>query len=232
MDVSVLIPWRGGDPQRERIFEYILASWTAYSMKYGVEVCVGEDDPGGPFNCSRAQNRAFKKSTGDILFMIGADTLPDIGVLSTAASCLRDPSPQWVYTRAGHGWVPLFEKTAYYSEESTNRILQGANPDGEPFDYELPFCTGPVAVTRSAYVATGGMDERFSGWGYEDAAFRQTLAGLFGAPPALPSTARCLWHETGHRNAVSPNEVLMRDYTPLTEPVSTRAYLDQRGSFL
>ena len=232
MDISILIPWRGGDPQRERVFEYILGRWTEFAGKYGFQVCVGEDDAGGPFNLSRAQNRAFKQAEHDILFMIGADTLPDIGVVSTAASCVRDPSPQWVYTRAGHGWVPLFEKTAYYSEEATARILHGADPDDEPLDYELPFCTGPVALTRDAYVATGGMDERFSGWGYEDAAFRQTLAGLFGAPPAVPATARCLWHETDHRIAVSPNEVLMRDYTPLTDPVSTRAYLEKRGSFL
>lgn len=229
MDVSVLIPWRGGDPQRERIFAYVLDQW----VQYPVQVCVGEDDPSGPFNCSRAQNRAFKQAEHDYLLMIGADTLPpSLADISAVWECLQDPAPQWRYTRSGHGWLPLFAETAYYSEESTNRILSGADPAGEPFDYVLPFCTGPVALTRDAYVATGGMDERFSGWGYEDAAFRQTLAGLFGAPPAMPSTARCLWHEVGHRNAVSPNEVLMRDYTPLTEPVSTRAYLDQRGSFL
>jgi len=228
MDVSVLIPWRGGDRQRERVFEYVLAEWA----KLPVQVCIGEDDPGGPFNCSRAQNRAFKQATGDILLMVGADTLPDSGVLNSAASCLRDPAPQWTYTRSGHGWLPLFEKTGYYSEQGTEWILSGSNPFAVELDYVLPFCTGPVALTRDAYVATGGMDERFSGWGYEDAAFRQTLAGLFGAPPALPATARCLWHETGHRIAVSPNEVLMRDYTPLTDPVSTRAYLDKRGSFL
>lgn len=229
MNVSVLIPWRGGDPNRERVFEYVLAQWA----KLPVQVCVGEDDPGGPFNCSRAQNRAFKQATGDHLLMIGADTLPPaLSDISAASECLLDPAPQWRYTRSGHGWLPLFAETAYYSQESTNRILLGADPADEPLDYTLPFCTGPVALTRGAYVATGGMDERFSGWGYEDAAFRQTLAGLFGAPPALPATARCLWHETDHRIAVSPNEVLMRDYTPLTEPVSTRAYLDQRGSFL
>jgi len=220
MDVSVLIPWRGGDPQRERVFEYVLSQWTGYD----VQVCVGEDDPGGPFNCSRAQNRAFKQAERKFLYMVGADTVPDHNNVFSAQQWLREP--------LACPWVPLFHETSYYSQEATDRILSGVNPVDEFPEYTLPFCTGPVALTRDAYVATGGMDERFSGWGYEDAAFRQTLAGLFGAPPALPSTARCLWHEVGHRIAVSPNEVLMRDYTPLTEPVSTRAYLDQRGSFL
>jgi hypothetical protein len=217
VDVSVLIPWRGGDPQRERVFEYVLDQWA----KIPVQVCVGEDDPEGPFNCSRAQNRAFRQAERNHLIMIGADTLP--------------PDAAFIWERFRHhdeDWFPIFSETSYYSEEATGRILSGANPADEFPEYTLPFCTGPVALTRDAYVATGGMDERFSGWGYEDAAFRQTLAGLFGAPPALDATCRCLHHRVDHRTAVSPNEVLMRDYTPLTEPVSTRAYLDQRGSFL
>lgn len=220
MDVSVLIPWRGGDPQRERVFEYVLAKWA----EVPVQVCIGEDDPDGPFNCSRAQNRAFKQADRRYLYMVGADTVPNRNSVFFALNHLREPLHE--------PWIPVFSETSYYSEAATNRILSGADPADEPLDYTLPFCTGPVALTRDAYVATGGMDERFSGWGYEDAAFRQTLAGLFGAPPALPLAARCLWHETGHRIAVSPNEVLMRDYTPLTGPASTRAYLDSRGGFL
>jgi hypothetical protein len=220
VDVSVLIPWRGGDPQRERVFEYVLEQWSSIP----VQVCVGEDDPEGPFNCSRAQNRAFKQADRKFLYMVGADTLPDRNSVFFAENRLREPLHE--------PWIPVFATTSYYSEEATGRILSGANPADEFFEYTLPFCTGPVALTRDAYVATGGMDERFSGWGYEDAAFRQTLAGLFGAPPALDTVCRCLHHQVDHRIAVSPNEVLMRDYTPLTEPVSTRAYLDQRGSFL
>lgn len=219
MDISVLIPWRTDNGDRERVWSYLRPLWEAT----GAQVCIGVDDPDGPFNCSRAQNRAFRLAKHDKLIMVGADTLPDLGVLDTVPMSFRN---------FDYDWFPIFEKTGYYSQEGTQRILSGADPDSIELDYVLPFCTGPVALTRDAYVATGGMDERFSGWGYEDAAFRQTLAGLFGAPPALPATARCLWHETGHRNAVSPNEVLMRDYTPLTEPVSTRAYLEKRGSFL
>lgn len=228
MDVSVLIPWRTDNGPRERVFRYLLPLWEAT----GAQICVGEDAPDGPFNCSRAQNRAFRQAKHDRLYMIGADALPDMVSLNVAVQCLSDNPPQWFYTRLGYGWLPLFAQTGYYSREATDRILAGSDPESFELDYTLPFCTGPVALTRDAYVATGGMDERFSGWGYEDAAFRQTLAGLFGAPPAPPHTLRCLWHETDHRITVSPNQVLMDDYTPLTDPVKTRAYLDQRGSFL
>ena len=220
MDVSILLPWRPDGSIRDRIFyDYVLPRWT----ETGADVCVGEDDPGGPFNCSRAQNRAFRQAKHDLLFMIGADTIPSLDHVG------RVLMRRWSFREH---WFPLFSETGYYSREDTERILSGADPDSIEFDYVLPFCTGPVALTRDAYVATGGMDERFSGWGYEDAAFRQTLAGLFGAPPALPATCRCLWHETDHRIAVTPNEVLMRDYTPLTDPVKTQTYLDARGGFL
>jgi len=219
VDVSILLPWRPDGGIRDRVFyDYVLPKW----QETGADICVGEDDPTGPFNCSRAQNRAFRQAKHDLLFMIGADTLP----------LYRTDMLDARLCALAFGWVPLFSQTGYYTKEGTEQILSGADPDSIELDYVLPFCTGPVALTRDAYVATGGMDERFSGWGYEDAAFRQTLAGLFGAPPALPSTARCLWHEVDHRIAVSPNEVLMRDYTPLTDPVKTQAYLDQRGSFL
>jgi hypothetical protein len=218
MDLSVLIPWRSDNGPRQAAFDYLIPRWEAT----GVQVCVGQDDPDGPFNCARAQNRAFRQAKQDRLIMFGADQIP--------------PTPSelfdMVVALSIYPWAPLMAETGYYSRESTGRILAGADPFAEPLEYTLPFCTGVIGVTRHAYESAGGMDERFSGWGYEDAAFRQTLAGLFGAPPALPYTLRCLWHETDHRIAVSPNEVLMRDYIPLTEPVSTRAYLDDRGTFV
>lgn len=219
MDVSVLIPWRTDNGQRERNLNFVLKAWA----RLGVQVCLGEDDPTGPFNCSRAQNRAFRQAEHDVLLMVGADMVPEAGHIATAASRF--------WTR-GLRWKPLYATTSYWSQTSTDLILAGKDPESEPFDYTLPFCTGPVMLTRDAYVATGGMDERFSGWGYEDAAFRQTLAGLFGAPPAFDATCRCLWHETDHRIAVSPNQVLMNDYTPLTDRVKTQTYLGRRGSFL
>jgi hypothetical protein len=218
MNLSVLIPWRTDNGPRQAAFDYLIPRWEAT----GVDVCVGQDDPDGPFNCARAQNRAFRQARHDLLIMFGADQVPPTRTELLDIELRLSAEP----------WIPLMAETGYYSRESTDRILAGADPFVEPLEYTLPFCTGVIGVTRRAYEDAGGMDERFSGWGYEDAAFRQTLAGLFGAPPALPYTLRCLWHRTDHRTAVSPNQVLMRDYTPLTEPVSTRAYLDERGSFV
>lgn len=217
MRLSVLIPWRTDNGPRQAAFDYLKPRWEAT----GAQICVGQDDPDGPFNCSRAQNRAFRQARHDRLVLFGADQIPDVRILRDLDIALRYQP-----------WLPACAETGYYSRVATDRILTGADPEVEPLEYTLPFCTGVFGLTREAYLTAGGMDERFHGWGYEDEAFRQTLAGLFGAPPALPHTLRCLWHETDHRVTESPNQVLMQDYIQLTDPVSTRRYLDQRGSYV
>lgn len=217
MNLSVLIPWRTDNGPRQQAFDYVRPLWEAT----GAEICVGEDDPVGPFNCSRALNRAFRQATNDRMVQFGADNLPDPVAIEVAYEAL-----------GVNPWLPLMSSTAYYSENSTERIFSGADPFSEPLEYTLPFCTGTLGYTRDAYVAAGGSDERFSGWGYEDAALRQSLACLFGSPSALPYTLRCLWHATDHRIAVSPSQVLMEDYTARTDRESMLSYLEKRGSFV
>lgn len=217
MNIAVLIPWRGGDAHRERLFEYILPRW----QSTGVEVCVGVDDPGRPFNCSRAINRAFKQAKADCFAVFGADYLP-----------MPETVEKTRWTLRSQPWVPMLSRTGYYSAASTEEILTGRDPGELNLEYELPFATSMIAFTRSAFVESGGMDERFEGWGFEDAAHRQTLIGLYGDYPALPFTSRTLWHPGDHRVTEGPNFDLMQDYLKLTDPASTRAYLSERGSFL
>lgn len=217
MNLSVLIPWRTDNGPRQQAFDYVRPLWEAT----GAEICVGEDDPVGPFNCSRALNRAFRQATNDRMVQFGADNLPDPVAIEVAYEAL-----------GVNPWLPLMSSTAYYSENSTERIFSGADPFSETLEYTLPFCTGALGYTRDAYVAAGGSDERFSGWGMEDAALRQTLAGLFGSSPALPYTLRCLWHKSDHRFTSGDNQQLMDQYTPLKDPYTTRTYLEARGTFI
>lgn len=219
MELSVLIPWRAEPGPRQDAFDYILPRWHAA----GVEVCIGEDDPGGPFNCARALNRAYKKASCKRMVQFGADNLPPpVHDLQAMYEALE-----------GLPWVPLMVGTAYYSMEDTAQILVGANPDSISTEYTLPFNTGTIGYTRDSYAAVGGSDERFEGWGGEDAALRQSLAGLYGAPPALLFTLRCLWHRTDHRIwEGTNNQRLMDEYLPLTEPSVTQRYLNARGTFL
>lgn len=217
MDVSILIPWRPDGGQRDRVFEYLLPLWE----QTGAQVCVGEDDPTGPFNCARAQNRAFRLAKHDKLVMFGADQLPELTVLTQACDRL-DNEP----------WFPLFNRTAYYSKDSSARIMSGKPCQDEPFEEQYPYCEGVLALTRTAYHRTGGMDERFSGWGAEDSAFRHTLYKLYGDPAPFEATLRCLWHSGEHRVLGPQNRALVDAYNACTNVSEIEQHLAQRGSFL
>lgn len=219
MDVSVLIPWRTDHGPRQSALDFLLPLWE----ETGAEICIGEDPGPGPFNCSRAQNRAFRVATHDKLVMFGADQLPDHAALK-AAEVRLDSEP----------WFPLFDQTSYYSADSTARILSGKPLQVEPFEHLVPFCTGVVALSRASYLEVGGMDERFAGWGMEDAAFRQTLFNVFGGSMPYPATLRCLWHPEGDRGKASDqNWNLIREYEALgADRARTVAYLEERGRFV
>jgi hypothetical protein len=49
-------------------------------------------------------------------------------------------------------------------------------------------------VSREAYEAVGGMDERVRGWGQEDSAFAHAVRTLFGPPVVLAGECVHLYH--------------------------------------
>lgn len=220
-NISVLIPWRGGDPQRERVWEHIKHKWNLL----GVELCVGVDDPGGPFNCSRALNRAFKQSTKPYIMQFGADCLPSYAALAAGYSVLEEGI---------HPWVPLFDRTDYYNEYATESLLRGIPENTLSTDENLavPFQTGVLAMTREAFLETGGSDERFEGWGAEDSAFRMCLWRLYGGGTPLPFTLRCLWHNNEHRILGEENLSLCQEYERIDNREDMLQYIEQRGRYV
>lgn len=220
-NISVLIPWRGGDPQRERVWEFIKQKW----IDLGVELCVGIDDHGAPFNCSRALNRAFKLSTKPILMQFGADCLPSETAIDHGYTLL---------TERGFNWVPLFEKTEYFNDHYTTEILRGISQYACSTDPELavPFQTGVLGFTREAFMETGGSDERFSGWGGEDAAFRMALYRLYGDVSPLPYTLMSLWHDGSHRFLPQHNLELCQEYEAVTDRAGMLDLIAKRGYYV
>lgn len=220
-DISVLIPWRGGDPQREDVWKYIRRRWEFL----GVELCVGEDDFGGPFNCSRALNRAFAVSTRPYVMQFGADCLPDPEAIEAG----------YEYLTAGQPWVPLFENVDYYNEYDT-RLILGHNfwPREREVDENLhvPFQTGVMAMQRDVFLETGGSDERFEGWGGEDSAFRRTVWLLHGGGTPQPFTLKCLWHDSKHRKLGEANLALCQEYERIHTRSDMLRYIDQRGHYV
>lgn len=203
MTVSVLIPWRTDHGHRERLWTYLRPLWEALP----VELCVTDDggEDGAPFSYAAGANRAAATATGDVLITWGADQLPDMAAIEAAAAVA-----DW------HGWSMVFTRTGYYSPFHTEAILGGANPSQFLLEQIENHCTGIIAVRRDVWKAVGGMDERFRGWGYEDAALRDRLTR--DHHPRLPAPShmlRCLWHPVRHRVYTGPNaDLYYREYAP------------------
>lgn len=219
MKISVLVPFGADDSpagkQRAKVWRHNLRRWDKLRNAGLVDEVIMGIDPlfNGhepridnspvrryPFSVSRALNDAAKHAHGDAFLMFGADHLPDPAAVSWAAGQLRS-----------HPWARIYDHVLYASEGATHLIVDG--PFGENLftdqanwtRHPAP-CPGVLALTRAAWDVAGGMDERFSGWGYEDTEFLSRLAhtvpggtmGPCGLPLRelyVPNTARNLQGE-------------------------------------
>jgi GT2 family glycosyltransferase len=188
MKVSVIVPWRTDNGQRERVWNRIRPLWEDSEF----EVVTGTPDD-GPFNCSQALNRAAEKATGDVLVTMGADHWPDLDAVATAARLTSYAS-----------WMPVYGGVHYLSQGDTDAVIAGADPARFRPERTDPCCQGITAITRQSWQDIGGMDERYAGWGYEDTALLRELARRYGFVPAPFNHVIGLWHDGAHRD-LSPN---------------------------
>lgn len=222
MEVSALVPWRSQDPARIRAWEFCKREWELM----GVEVCEGVDAEDGPFNTARAANNAFLKSTKPYVMTMGADCIPDRQAVEESLHKIKTE---------GLNWVPMFDKTSYFDESATNRIFETKRWWDEQTDpkFDVPFQTGVMFMKREVYEEAGGHDERFTGWGGEDAAFRQVIYTLNGNSDPLPLTLKCLWHDPGRRGTMSKrNFELCHTYEALQSREELLEYLATRPKFI
>ncbi|MFT6406635.1 MAG: glycosyltransferase involved in cell wall biosynthesis [Arenicella sp.] len=85
------------------------------------------------------------------------------------------------------------------TRQQTNRQSIGQYP---------PFCGGAFALTRRLYHATGGMDERFEGWGAEDDAMSKRVAFFATKMATLKGIAYHLWHQSSEPNGIDPQSYI------------------------
>lgn len=228
MDLSVLVPWRAGDPDREKAWTYLQAYWLAISsdLIMDIEVVEGHDSGVGPFNCAQAINDAFRKSTGRYVAIFGADCLPD----------LRSLEITWHRLTAGQApWVPMYNRVDYWDKAGTSAIIDEAYfPDEVSIckPMSVPFQTAYLAMPREHYIEAGGHDERFVGWGAEDSAFRRSLYLLYGDQESVDLPMRCLHHAGGHRSMSDNNLKLIREYEQIDDKDRLKQYLKERGTWV
>lgn len=168
--VTVIIPWRPA-PSRETAF-VALTRWYAREFpEFTVHTVDTEDDV---FVLAACRNRGIADAyPDDVVVVNDADTIPEPGALRDAVTAART---------SGLVHLPY---TAYHwlGAAGTSQYLAGVDPRECEFELVRGACSGVYVTTPRTWAAHGGQDERFRGWGYEDAAWNLAHQTLLGAPP-------------------------------------------------
>ena len=146
------IPWRGGVPSREVLWDQMRPHYEGL----GLEVFTGDSDPDKPFNISQARNRAAAAAGDwDVALFVDADTyIPASQIHKALDIAYYSSGVVMPYT--------MFKSMNPATGEARARVITG----GANF-----FISGNIVVSRYAFDLLSGFDERFTGWGWEDGAF-------------------------------------------------------------
>lgn len=168
---TVLIPWR---PQDSRIAAlHVVTSW--YRDQFpDVDIRLVDSDD-HLFNLSRARNLgvASVDDPDAVVIINDADTLPE-----------RDSLLDAVAGAAHSGRVHLpYTEYRWLGASGTAQHDDGVALDECEFELVRGACSGVYVTTGRTWASHGGQDERFRGWGFEDAAWYLAHDTLLGETP-------------------------------------------------
>jgi len=190
----MLVPFRasGSDDVRVRSWDWIRRRWE--TMFPEAELCIGTDE-GEPFSKSVAVNDAYRKSSGDMLIIVDADSWVERDAVSMGIRIAENKE---------HLVVPWWK--AYRFNKGLSEMVMGCDPAGpNPVTAAMKKeCdgTGPspasaamvLCIQRVAFERVGGMDPRFRGWGSEDVSFGLACWTLLGRNEYSMGEAYGLFH--------------------------------------
>lgn len=167
--VTVVLPWRP-QPSRVEAFE-VVDAWYRANLPEARIVTVDTDDVA--FTLARCRNIGVAGADDDVVVIGDADTLPEIGPLLEAIDAARTSGlvhlPYTEYRWLGRGGTAAF-RAGTALDDCEFELVRGA-------------CSGVYVTTPATWQSHGGQDERFRGWGFEDAAWYLAHETLLGSPP-------------------------------------------------
>jgi hypothetical protein len=167
----IIVPWR---PQQSRI-----AAFEATTRWYRENLAGADVRPvdcsDDVFNLSQARNLGVSsvEDPDEVVVIADADTIPQRESLLAA-----------IGGAATSGLVHLpYTEYRWLGASGTAQFSAGAALDDCDFELVRGACSGVYVTTRRTWESHGGQDERFRGWGFEDAAWYTAHATLLGEPP-------------------------------------------------
>jgi glycosyltransferase involved in cell wall biosynthesis len=209
--ISLLVPLGGDDPIRARNWAWLERYWR--DQLPHAEIVIGRDRKSQrrwhrrrplPFSKAVAINNAFKRSRGDVIVLLDSDAYLDAKVVQHCAERLRAQRKTGVrswFVPYDHLYRLTRQITKLIVESDPRHPLRLSTPP-PPQDVDGRDGSGPINVfgamcqimPREAFIAVGGMDPRFRGWGAEDYAFALALDELWGPRHNTPNDILHLWH--------------------------------------
>lgn len=187
----VLIPWRPTANDRILAFDRL---WRQQWEPMNVPIYLG-DSGHATFHRGASRNAAaYAAGDWDVAMFVDADVrLPERNImqaLDTASRHLR----------------VVFPHDRYRALDRHDRTFREST---------APTNGGAFAISRTAWDLVQGFDERFAGWGFEDAAFRCATETILGAPVRLVGTMSELHHVKTGRGKSDTERTLFERYKRL-----------------
>jgi hypothetical protein len=210
--LTVLIPWRP-QPTRIAAFEAVTA-WYAENVPDATVHTIDSPDP--VFNLAQCRNLGIASVADphDVVVINDADTLPERAALESAIAAASDGLVHLPYTE--YHWLGATGTAQYRDgtplEECDFELVRGA-------------CSGVYVTTSATWEAHGGQDERFRGWGFEDAAWYLAHSTLLGSAPVRhEGRVYALHHKAEVREGphYDANAALMERYREAITPDAMR----------
>jgi hypothetical protein len=214
--VTVLIPWRP-QPSRLAAFDAVTNWYRANVPEVDIRT-VDSDD--GIFPLARCRNLAVEsiERSDDVVVIGDADTIPEAAPLFAAIAAA---------STSGRVHLP-YTDYRWLGPTGTAQLGNGSALGDCSFDLVLGACSGVYVTTPETWWRHGGQDERFRGWGFEDAAWYLAHSTMLGEPP-IRETGRvfALHHVAESRHGVQydANAALMERYRAAAGSVDDMAQL-------
>lgn len=190
-DVTVIVPWRDVGCQYRQRNLAALRDWLDV-LRWPIRLV---DNP-GEFNRSQARNvGVMEAETAEIVVIHDADMRVDLEQLRDAVRLVSIDG----------GLRHPYRVCRYLDEGNTQQLLTG-RAYGITHMRAIPDAPGGCSVIRrNDYIAIGGYDEAYTGWGYEDLDFAARAHKAIGETWG-DGDAFHLWHPEDardHRTAVN-----------------------------
>lgn len=182
-DVTVVVPWWGGDPDRTAAFDFTQGWWDGVGCEVIVASGSGAVGIGG--RVARAANQGTAAASNDLILLVGAETILGADQIEQAAELAKTP-----------GLVVPFTRAMYLGPKATAAVLdEGA----DPFGFSEADCewvgagTAPATVfSRETWLTVRGFDESLPIG--EDGAFAYACDAYFGPMRRVEGDVVHLWH--------------------------------------